>query len=318
MDGLAACEKTVKITSMKSFLKNYSVLSGLVSDYVGMCKLRVVLLMLLTAIVGMYLAVPRAADISQYTFFWANIGIGLCACSAAVVNHLVDRHIDAIMMRTHKRPLVQGKVTPRQAIIFAGVLGVLGFCILFFKINALTAYLTLLSLIGYAGIYTGYLKRATPQNIVIGGLAGAAPPLLGWTAVCGHFEPQSLLLVLIIFVWTPPHFWALAIARYEDYSQAKIPMLPVTHGIPFTKLQIVLYTALLTAATLLTYAIGMSGWLYLVGAVLLNCRFWYWVIKLKNAKEKAIESVIAMKTFRFSIVYLMLLCVFLLVDHYWR
>ncbi len=318
MDGLAACKKTVKIASMKSLFKNYSAFSGLVSDYVGLCKLRVVLLMLLTAIVGMYLAVPHAQDISLYTFFWANIGIGLCACSAAVVNHLVDRHIDAIMMRTHKRPLVQGKVTPLQAIIFSIVLGVLGFSILYFKINALTAYLTLLSLIGYAGIYTGYLKRATPQNIVIGGLAGAAPPLLGWTAVSGNFEPQSLLLVLIIFVWTPPHFWALAIARYEDYAQAKIPMLPVTHGVPFTKLQILLYTALLTAATILPYAIGMSGIIYLLGAVGLNSRFWYWVIKMKNAKDKMIESAMAMKTFRFSIVYLMLLFVFLLVDHYWR
>lgn len=303
---------------MMVFFKKYSVLTGFISDYIGLCKLRVVLLMLLTAIVGMYLAVAHASDISLYIFFWANIGIGLCACSAAVVNHLVDRHIDAIMRRTHKRPLVQGKVTPIQAIIFSSILGVLGFCILYFKINVLTAYLTLLSLVGYAGIYTGYLKRATPQNIVIGGLAGAAPPLLGWTAVCGYFEPQSLLLVLIIFVWTPPHFWALAIARYEDYAQANVPMLPVTHGISFTKIQILLYTALLTAATLLPYAVGISGLLYLIGAVLLNSRFWYWVIKMQNAKEKAIESAMAMKTFRFSIVYLMLLFVFLLVDHYWR
>jgi protoheme IX farnesyltransferase len=300
---------------MNAFFKTVSMT---IADYVGLCKLRVVLLMILTAIVGMYLAVPRAEDISPHIFFWANIGIALCACSAAVVNHLVDRHIDSVMMRTKKRPLVQGKVTPTQAIIFSVALGVVGFCLLLFKINTLTAVLTLLSLVGYAGIYTGYLKRATPQNIVIGGLAGAAPPLLGWTAVSGHFDPEGLLLVLIIFVWTPPHFWALAIARYEDYSKAEIPMLPVTHGIPFTKLQVVLYTALLTGATLLPYAIGMSGFVYLIGAVLLNARFWYWVMKMKRATDKAVESAMAMKTFQFSIVYLMILFVFLLVDHYWR
>lgn len=303
---------------LSNLIKNYSILTEFMSDYLALCKIRVVMLMLLTAIVGMYLAVSHATDISGFTLFWANLGIGLCACSAAAVNHLVDRHVDAIMARTHRRPLVQGKVTPKQAIIFSLFLGVLGFCILFFKINALTAYLTLLSLIGYAGIYTGYLKRATPQNIVIGGLAGAAPPLLGWTAVSGHFEAQSLLLVLIIFVWTPPHFWALAIARYEDYSQAKIPMLPVTHGIPFTKLQILLYTGLLTGATLLPYAVGMSGLLYLIGALVLNGRFWYWVIKLQKAKDKVLEAAVAIKTFRYSIVYLMVLFVFLLVDHYWR
>ena len=307
---------------MNLLLKKYSIFTVLISDYLVLCKFRVVLLMLLTAIVGMYLAVPHADDISVFTFCWANIGIGFCACSAAVVNHLVDKRIDAIMARTHRRPLVQGKVTPKQAIIFSLVLGILGFCILFFKINALTAFLTLLSLIGYAGIYTGYLKRATPQNIVIGGLAGAAPPLLGWTAVTGHFDPQSLLLVLIIFVWTPPHFWSLAIARYEDYAQAKIPMLPVTHGIPFTKLQILLYTALMTAATVLPYAVGMSGLLYLIGALALDGYFWYcviklWVIKMNNTQDKALEISAAMKAFWFSIMYLMLLFIFLLIDHYW-
>lgn len=304
---------------MKIYLKNtLKKSSAQINNYLGLCKIRVVILMLLTAIAGMYLAVPRAHDIQWVTFILANLGIGLCACSAAVVNHLVDMHIDAVMARTKKRPLVQGTVKPVNAILFSLVLGVSGFLLLLFKINALTAILTLLSLVGYAGIYTGYLKRATPQNIVIGGLAGAAPPLLGWTAVSGHFDPQALLLVLIIFIWTPPHFWALAIARYDDYAKAEIPMMPVTHGIPFTKLQVLLYTSLLTAVTLLPYAIGMSGQLYLLGAVILNARFLYWAIKLKKETNKTIEASIALKMFWFSITYLTVLFTLLLVDHYWR
>lgn len=299
---------------MKNYIKNCL---SVCSDYLVLCKIRVVILMLLTAIVGMYLAVPSAHDISLSIFLWANVGIAFCASSAAVVNHLVDRHIDAIMARTKRRPLVQGKVTPRRAIIFSLILGILGFAILYFKINLLTAVLTLFSLIGYAGIYTGYLKRATPQNIVIGGLAGAAPPLLGWTAVTGHFDPQSLLLVLIVFVWTPPHFWALAIARYEDYAKAEIPMMPVTYGISFTKLQILLYTVLLTVVTFLPYVVGMSGLLYLLSAIVLDGRFLYWVIKMKNVTEKVTESAMAMKTFRFSITYLTLLFALLLIDHYY-
>lgn len=298
---------------MKNNLKYLSI----AQDYLGLCKIRVVMLMLITAIAGMYLAVPKAADIGLATFFWANLGIAMCACSAAVVNHLVDRHVDAVMARTRKRPLVQGKIEPINAIIFSAVLGILGFALLWIKINTLTAILTLLSLIGYAGIYTGYLKRATPQNIVIGGLAGAAPPLLGWTAVSGHFAPESLLLVLIIFVWTPPHFWALAIARYEDYAKAEIPMMPVTHGIPFTKLQILLYTILLTIVTSLPYIIGMSGMLYWLGAMVLNGYFLYCVVCLRKTNDTNEEKKIAMKTFRFSITYLAFLFIFLLVDHYW-
>lgn len=286
-------------------------------DYLGLCKMRVILLMLITAIVGMYLAVPHAKDIHWQTLVWGNLGIGLCAASAAVVNHLVDRHIDAVMKRTQKRPLVQGKVTPQKAIIFSCILGLAGFFILYIQINTLTALLTLLSLIGYAGIYTGYLKRATPQNIVIGGLAGAAPPLLGWTAVTGHMAPEGLLLVLIIFVWTPPHFWALAIARFEDYAKAEIPMMPVTHGIIFTKLHILLYTILLTVVTCLPFAIGMSGWLYLVGIIVLDTRFLMWAVKLKKTQDKATEAIVAMKTFRFSITYLGVLFALLLIDHYW-
>lgn len=286
-------------------------------DYIALCKIRVVMLMLVTAIVGMYMAVPMARDVAWQVLLLANLGIALCACSAAVVNHWVDRRIDAIMARTKRRPLVEGKITPANALMFSGILGVSGFCILFFYINTLTAWLTLLSLIGYAGIYTGYLKRATPQNIVIGGLAGAAPPLLGWTAVTGHIDPYSLLLVLIIFVWTPPHFWALAIARYDDYKKAEIPMMPVTHGIPFTKLLVLLYTILLTVVTLLPYAVGMSGWVYGLAAIILNAQFVYWAVKMMRSYENAAEISAAMKTFRFSITYLMLLFVFLLVDHYW-
>ncbi len=322
---MAKHQKTVTIGHMKQNLKHYlrknAIKTTIIGrNYLALCKIRVVILMLLTALIGMYLAVPNVRDVSLSVLLWGNLGIGLCASSAAVVNHWVDRRIDALMARTKRRPIVQGKVTPRNALIFAFILGVIGFFILLLKINTLTAVLTLISLIGYAGIYTGYLKRATPQNIVIGGLAGAAPPLLGWTAVSGHLDPHSLLLVLIIFVWTPPHFWALAIARFEDYSKAEIPMMPVTHGIPFTKLQILLYTILLTVVTFMPYAVGMSGLLYLLGAMVLDARFLYWAFKMRKTNgevDKAAEISTAMKTFRFSITYLAALFAFLLVDHYW-
>ena len=279
-------------------------------DYLELCKPKVVLLMLLTAVVGMYLAVPGWVPVDL--LFFATLGIGLTASSAAAINHLVDKRIDAIMARTKKRPVAKGKISPRNAIAFASFLGVLGMLVLVLWVNTLTAVLTFASLIGYAGIYTGFLKRATPQNIVIGGLAGAAPPLLGWTAVTGHLAPGALVLVLIIFTWTPPHFWALAIYRLDDYRQAEIPMLPVTHGVAFTKLQIVLYTVLLLMVSVLPTVIGMSGFIYLAGALLLGGRFLQWAIKLYRTEK----NVVAMQTFRFSIVYLMLLFVFLLVDHY--
>ena len=279
-------------------------------DYWDLCKPRVVALMLLTALVGMYLSSPGWIALS--TVFSALLGIGLCAGSAAAVNHLVDRHIDAVMARTRNRPIARERISAWQAIAFACILGGMGLGILVAFVNYLTAALTFISLIGYAGIYTGYLKRATPQNIVIGGLAGAAPPLLGWTAVTNHLDPQALLLVLIIYTWTPPHFWALAIYRFEDYKNAKIPMLPVTHGIAFTKLQVLLYTLLLTAVTLLPFVVGMSGWIYLVGTLMLNARFIYWSIALYRSDK----PLVAMQTFRFSISYLMLLFVLLLVDHY--
>lgn len=285
--------------------------SSLWNDYLELCKPRVVALMLLTVLVGMYLAVPGWVSLPIVAA--GLVGIGFCAGSAAAINHLVDKRIDAIMARTQKRPIAGGRIHPTHALIFAATLAVMGLAILIYFVNWLTACLTFLTLIGYAGVYTGYLKRATPQNIVIGGLAGAAPPLLGWTAVTNHLDPQALLLVLIIFTWTPPHFWALAIYRFKDYQHAEIPMLPVTHGIQYTKLHILLYTILLIATSVLPFAVGMSGWIYLIGALLLGARFLYWAIVLYRINE----PVIAMKTFRFSIVYLMLMFLILLIDHYW-
>lgn len=279
-------------------------------DYIELCKPRVVLLMLLTVVVGMYLATPGWIDLSLIGFTLA--GVGLCASSAAAINHLVDRHIDSIMARTKKRPVAHGRVSVTQALWFALVMGTLGLVVLVYFVNQLTALLTFITLIGYAGVYTGYLKRATSQNIVIGGLAGAAPPLLGWTAVTNQLDPQALLLVLIIFTWTPPHFWALAIYRFEEYKHAQIPMLPVTHGIPFTKLNIYLYTILLLVVSILPFTVGMSGWLYLVSALGLGFRFLFWAHKLYRTEK----PIVAMQTFRFSIIYLMLLFVVLLLDHY--
>lgn len=279
-------------------------------DYIELCKPRVVALMLLTVVVGMYLAAPGWVSLS--ILFSSLIGIGCCAGSAAAINHLVDKRIDGIMLRTKNRPVAHGRISVTQAAWFATLLGVIGLAILNYFVNTLTAILTFITIIGYAGVYTGYLKRATSQNIVIGGLAGAAPPLLGWTAVANQLDPQALLLVLIIFTWTPPHFWALAIYRFEDYKHAEIPMLPVTHGIYYTKLNVLLYTVLLLVVSVLPFAVGMSGWLYLSGALLLGVRFLYWAIILYRNEQ----PVIAMRTFRFSIIYLMLLFVFLLIDHY--
>lgn len=281
-------------------------------DYLELCKPRVVALMLLTVAVGMFLATPGMVPFS--ILFCGLVGIGCVAGSAAAVNHLVDKHIDAKMLRTCKRPVAQGRIAVRHALLFAATLAVLGLVLLALCVNMLTACLTFITLIGYAGIYTGYLKRATPQNIVIGGLAGAAPPLLGWTAVTNQLDPQAFLLVLIIFTWTPPHFWALAIYRYEDYKKAEIPMLPVTHGIAFTKLTIVLYTILLLVVSSLPFVIAMSGWLYLVGATVLGLRFLYWALLLYYKENNQI----AMRTFRFSIIYLLSLFVILLLDHYFQ
>ena len=280
-------------------------------DYLELCKPRVVALMLLTALVGMFLSSP-AGGLALTKILFSLLGIGCCAGSAAAVNHLVDKRIDALMARTRNRPVARERISVWHALVFAFLLGILGLGLLVTFVNGLTAVLTFATLIGYAVIYTGYLKRATPQNIVIGGLAGAAPPLLGWTAVTNHLDPQALLLVLIIFTWTPPHFWALAIYRYDDYKNAKIPMLPVTHGIDFTKLQVLLYTVLLAIVTLLPFVVGMSRWIYLVGVLFLNARFIYWGIRLYRSQQ----LIVAMQTFRFSISYLMLLFFLLLIDHY--
>ena len=279
-------------------------------DYLELTKPKVVVLMLITSLAGMFLA--SRAGVAWSVLLFGNLGIGLCAGAAAVVNHVVDRRIDALMARTHKRPLATGRVAPLPALAFALALAVLGMALLLVFTNSLTAWLTLASLLGYAVLYTGFLKRATPQNIVIGGLAGAAPPLLGWVAVSGHVSAEPLLLVLIIFAWTPPHFWALAIHRKAEYAKADIPMLPVTHGERYTKLHILLYTLILLAVTLLPYAIHMRGPLYLACALALGLRFlqWAWVLYRGSRPHAAIG------TFKYSIGYLFALFIALLVDHY--
>ena len=279
-------------------------------DYLTLCKPKVVSLIIFTAVVGMFLATPNM--VPWDVLIYGIIGIGLAASSAATINHVIDYRIDSIMARTMRRPLPEGKISIVNAIIFAWFLGTISMGILAFLVNTLTAGLTALSLIGYGFIYSMFLKRATPQNIVIGGAAGAAPPVLGWTAVTGTLDPNSLLLFLIIFVWTPPHFWALAIYRRDDYAAADIPMLPVTHGVEFTRLQILLYTILLFIVTLLPYLVGMSGLFYLVGAVLLGAGFLYYAILMRFNHDDQL----AMRTFSYSIIYLMLLFAFLLIDHY--
>jgi protoheme IX farnesyltransferase len=279
-------------------------------DYYEMCKPRVVFLMVLTSVVGMFLAVPGMVPIS--TLVLGNLGIALVAAAGAVCNHLIDRNIDLKMKRTHNRPLPQGRVGPKQTIIFASVIGLSGMSILLLWTNPLSAWLTLASFVGYAFIYTGYLKHATPQNIVIGGLAGAMPPLLGWSAVTGTIDPGAVILVIIIFAWTPPHFWALAIHRKDEYEKSGVPMLPVTHGEQVTKLHIIFYTGFLIVVSSMPYFIGMSGAFYLAAAMLLGAgfQFFSWLLLMKPGPRTA------MNTFRYSIVYLALLFVALLMDHY--
>ena len=279
-------------------------------QYLELCKPRVVVLIVFTAVVGMFLSVPGWPPI--VAFVAGTLGIGFAASSAAAINHLLDHRIDAKMARTKRRPLASGKLTERNVLIFALALGVLAMTILVVWVNLLTAILTFLSLIGYAIVYTVWLKRATPQNIVIGGAAGAAPPVLGWTAITGHLDPQALLLFLIIFVWTPPHFWALAIYRKAEYALVDIPMLPVTHGSAFTRLQILLYTVLLVIVTTLPYLTHMSGIVYLAGVSVLNLGFMWYALRMLVSKD----IMLPMYTFAFSITYLMVLFIFLLVDHY--
>jgi len=279
-------------------------------DYYELCKPNVVWLMVVTAIVGMCMATPGVVAVDTVVF--ASLGIALCAASAAAVNHLADQHIDAVMARTSGRPLVKGKIDSQAAAIFAFVLGALGMFILLTRVNALTAWLTLASLVGYAFVYTFYLKRATSQNIVIGGLACAMPPLLGWSAVTNEVTGHGLLLVLIIFVWTPPHFWALAFARKEEYAKVDIPMLPVTHGRRYTAIQSLAYTLALFVVALLPVATGLSSWLYLAGAIALGGMF----IRHALTVLRTMENKDAMKMFRFSIVYLLAIFPLMLLDHY--
>ncbi len=278
-------------------------------DYLALCKIKVVALIVFTAMVGMFLATPGM--VPWHVLLLGSLGIGMAAASAAAINHLVDQRVDAVMQRTRNRPLPAGHLRPTQCLVFALTLGTLAMLMLALGVNGLTAVLTFLSLIGYALVYTLFLKRATPQNIVIGGAAGAAPPVLGWTAVTGTVDPGALLLFLLIFTWTPPHFWALAVHRRADYARAGVPMLPVTHGSRFTRLQILLYTVMLVLVSVLPYLTGMSGLLYLVGALGLGAGFLWYAVRLLA------DEAVAMKTFGYSILYLMALFAFLLLDHYW-
>ena len=300
---------------MSTLSNLYSQLFGLekvtlLRSYYELCKPNVVYMMLICAFVGMLLA---EESVSSFRYLFVSLtGIACCAASAAAVNQVIDRNTDASMTRTDQRPLPQGELSPTHASLFALIIGILGALILYLYVNTLTMILTLASLVGYAFIYTVYLKRATPQNIVIGGLAGAAPPLLGWSSISNTIDPYALLLVLIIFVWTPPHFWALAIYRKDEYAKESIPMLPVTHGVTFTKLQIVLYTIILFIVSMLPYVVLMSGEIYLFSALILSTIFLYYSINLYFSNDD--ED--AMKTFQFSIYYIFLIFLALLIDHF--
>ena len=280
-------------------------------DYYDLCKPRVIVLLVITAMVGVVLASP-VGELSIFILLVSSLGIGLGSAAGAVINQIVERESDAKMARTENRPLPRGRVEQKNAFIFALLLAAGSVFVLTAWINVLTAVLTFASMIGYAVIYTMYLKKATPQNIVIGGLAGATPPLLGWVAVTNSIDPQGLLLVLIIYTWTPPHFWALAIHRRDDYAKVNLPMLPVTHGIEFTKYSILGYTIIMILVTFLPYLIFMNGWIYLLSAIVLNLYFLYMVLLLMFGKKENA----AMKTFVYSINYLLLLFVSMVVDHY--
>ncbi len=291
-------------------MSNQESLSSAIQQYYDLTKPRVVMLIVFTAVVGMFLAVPGWPDF--LTIVLASLGIGLAASSGAAMNQIIDMRADAIMARTQNRPLATGGLDVWQAIVFAAFLCVAGMVILVIWVNTLTAMLTFVSMVGYGLIYTVFLKPATPQNIVIGGAAGAAPPLLGWTAMTNAITPEGCLLFLIIFAWTPPHFWALALYRREEYAEAGVPMLPVTHGEEFTRLQILLYSYILVAVTLLPFTIHMFGGIYLLGAVYLNARFMYFVLKLyRNYSDE-----LSKRTFYYSIKYLMYLFAVMLIDHY--
>ena len=286
-------------------------MSSKFDQYLELTKPKVVLLIVFTALVGMLLSVREGIP-DILTMIYGLVGIGFAASSAAAINHWADQKIDAIMLRTQHRPLPQGDLSSLNVLVFASTLCIISMVILIWKINVLTAILTFLSLIGYAFVYTFFLKRTTPQNIVIGGAAGAAPPVLGWTAVTGNLTGDALLLFAIIFTWTPPHFWALAIHRVDDYAKAKIPMLPVTHGVQHTLTHIILYTILLVLITIFPYLVGMSGWVYLIGALVLGGRFLQLVLQMRTSKD----PMLPWKVFKFSIWYLMILFAILLIDHY--
>jgi protoheme IX farnesyltransferase len=282
----------------------------IIKEYINICKPKVIVLMIITSWIGMLLASPNIIDIKLFIF--GSIGIIFCSSSGAAINHLLDREIDKNMARTKNRPIVKGKLKPIQAIIFASILSFLGILLLILFVNTTCAILNFISLFGYGFIYTIYLKHNTPQNIVIGGLYGAMPPLLGWSAISGDINPYAILLVLIIFTWTPPHFWALSIYRFDDYKKVNIPMLPVIHGIKFTKICIILYVILLKITALLLYATGMAGGIYLLSSLILG--FWFLIesIKLYRSNDKIQGKI----TFKFSILYLFLLFIFLLFDQY--
>jgi protoheme IX farnesyltransferase len=285
-------------------------MTSIPARYFELCKPKVVALIVFTAVVGMFLATSGWPP--PEALVWGTLGIALAASSAAAFNHLLDKRIDAVMVRTRDRPLPAGELGDKQVLVFALALCLLSMLILVLLVNALTGILTFLSLVGYAIVYTIWLKRATPQNIVIGGAAGAAPPVLGWTAVTGGVDPNALLLFLIIYVWTPPHFWALAIHRRHDYAAVDIPMLPVTYGVNFTRWHILFYTILLVIVTTLPYLTGMSGLLYLAGVSVLNIGFLWYALRLLQDKDESLP----MQTFAYSVIYLMVLFVFLLADHY--
>lgn len=278
--------------------------------YFELTKPKVVALLLFTALVGMLLATPGMVPLPTLVF--GLLGIGLCAGAGAALNHVVDQRIDALMDRTRERPLPSGDLDPRNAVVFAIGLAAVSMLVLVVFVNPLTAFLTFVAFIGYAVVYTMYLKRATPQNIIWGGIAGAMPPLLGWTAVTGEVSVEGLLLALLVFVWTPPHFWTLAIKRRDEYARANVPMLPVTHGLAYTKLQILIYSLLLLWVSLMPFMIHMSGLLYLVGALGLGLGFVYQSVRLLRSED----DTLAMKTFGYSVFYLSVLFAFLLADHY--
>jgi len=284
---------------------------SILRSYYHLCKPNVVFMMLITSLIGSLLA-TNGSNFNPLLILISLIGIGLCAASAAAINQVVDQKVDANMSRTSERPIPQGEISSSKAISFAIVIGLIGYAILYRYVNVLTAYLTIASLIGYAIIYTVFLKRATPQNIVIGGLAGAAPPLLGWSSITGSIDPNALLLVLIIFAWTPPHFWALAIHRKDEYAKENIPMLPVTHGISFTKLQIILYTIIMLLVSLFPYFVMMSGVFYLFSALVLGSIFLWYAFRLYGDDSNSL----AMPTFQYSIYYIFLIFLALLIDHF--